>query len=89
MEDFVSATGRGAAAAMEQPQAAANDLEFSGESNPETSASAMRGQVIATVGKLSDSGDIDDSRFQHLIDWMFENGMIEEDFPAEELVRQP
>jgi putative hydroxymethylpyrimidine transport system substrate-binding protein len=89
MEDFVSAMGRGAAAAMDQPKAAAEALDVSGESNPETSDSAMRREVAASVGKLSDSGDVDTSRFQRLIDWMFENGMIEEDFPAEELVLQP
>jgi putative hydroxymethylpyrimidine transport system substrate-binding protein len=86
MEDFVSAMGRGAAAALEQPKAAAKALDVSGESNPETSDSAMRGQVVATVGKLSDSGNVDPSRFQHLIDWMFENGMIKQDLPVEELV---
>jgi len=89
MKDFVSAMGRGAAAAMDQPKAAAKALDVSGESNPEISDAAMRGEVIATVGKLSDSGYVDTSRVQRLIDWMFENGMIEEDFPAKELVLQP
>lgn len=86
MKDFVAAMGRGADAAAEQPKAAAEALEVSGESNPETSDSAMQGQVAATVGKLSDSGYVDPARFQHLIDWMSENQMIDQDFPVEELL---
>lgn len=89
MKDFVAAMGRGADAAAAQPKAAADALEVSGESNPETSDSAMRGQVAATVGKLSDSGYVDPARLQRLIDWMSENEMIEEDYPAEDLLPNP
>lgn len=86
MKDFVAAMARGAHAAVKQPKEAAEALEVSGESNPETSHSAMRKQVISSVGKLSGSGSIDSARLQHLIDWMAENGMIEEDYPVEELL---
>jgi putative hydroxymethylpyrimidine transport system substrate-binding protein len=87
--DFVSALARGASTAKEQPQEAIKVLEASGEKNPEISSSAMHEQVGATVGMLSGSGRVDPARIQRLIDWMFENGMIEDDFPVEELVPQP
>jgi putative hydroxymethylpyrimidine transport system substrate-binding protein len=86
--DFVSALARGASTAKEKPQEAIKVLEASGEKNPEISSAAMHEQVGATVGMLSASGRVDPARIQRLIDWMFENGMIEEDFPVEELVPQ-
>jgi len=86
MEDFVSAVARGAHAAANQPKEAAEALEVSGESNPETSPAAMRAQVRATVGMLSGNGQVDPARLQHLIDWMYENGMIEQDLAADTLL---
>jgi putative hydroxymethylpyrimidine transport system substrate-binding protein len=86
MKDFVSAVARGAATATDEPQAATRVLQASGEKNPEISPAAMKAQVGATVGMLSGSGRVDPARIQRLIDWMFENGMIEEDYPAEELL---
>jgi putative hydroxymethylpyrimidine transport system substrate-binding protein len=85
MHDFVKALARGAFAATDQPYEAAEFLEASGESNPETSDSAMQEQVASTVGKLSDSGYVDPARFQHLIDWMAENEMVPA-YPVEELL---
>ena len=85
-EDFVKALARGAFEATDKPDEAAAALIASGESNPETSPEAKEVQVGATVGKLSDSGYVDPARLQRLIDWMYENEMIGEDFPAEELL---
>jgi len=86
MSDFVSAVARGAYAATDQPDEATEALEASGEKNPEISSSAMQEQVGATVGKLSDSGYVDPARFQHLINWMYENEMISQAYPVEALL---
>jgi putative hydroxymethylpyrimidine transport system substrate-binding protein len=86
MKDFVSAVARGAATATGEPPAATRALQASGEKNPEISRPAMKAQVDATVGMLSGSGRVDPTRLQSLIDWMSENEMIEEDYPAEELL---
>jgi len=86
MEDFVSAVARGAATASEEPQAATRALQGSGEKNPEISRPAMKAQVDATVEMLSGSGRADPARLQRLIDWMSENKLIGEDYPAEELL---
>lgn len=86
MEDFVSAVARGAAAATREPQAATRALQGSGEKNPEISRPAMKAQVDATAGMLSDSGRVDPARLQGLIDWMSETKLIEGEFPAEELL---
>jgi putative hydroxymethylpyrimidine transport system substrate-binding protein len=88
IEDFVSALARGASTARERPQEAVKFLEASGEKNPEISSAAMHQQVRVTVPMLSSNGRVDPARIQRLIDWMFEKGMIEEDFPVEELVPQ-
>jgi putative hydroxymethylpyrimidine transport system substrate-binding protein len=86
MKDFVAAVARGAATATDEPQAATRALQGSGEKNPEISRPAMKAQVDATVGMLSSSGHVDPARLQRLIDWMSENQMIEEGYPAEELL---
>lgn len=88
MKDFVSALAHGAATANDEPQAATRVLQASGEKNPKISPAAIQAQVGATAGMLSSSGHVDPARIQRLIDWMFANGMIEKDFPAEELVPQ-
>lgn len=89
IEGFVEATAHGAREAAAKPKQAAAGLIASGESNPETEPAAKRRQVAATVGKLSEGGNVDPGRLQGLIDWMHENGMIDEDFPAEELLLEP
>ncbi len=86
MKDFAKAVARGAYAATDKPEEATEALVASGESDPEISPSAMEEQVKATVGKLSDSGYVDPARFQHLIDWMFENEMIRQAYPVQALL---
>jgi len=86
IDGFGTATAHGAREAAAKPKPAAATLIASGESNPETKPAAKRRQVAATVGKLSSSGSVDPVRLQGLIDWMDENGMIEDDFAAEELL---
>jgi putative hydroxymethylpyrimidine transport system substrate-binding protein len=86
MKDFVKALARGAYAATDDPKEAAKALEASGEKNSEISQSAMQEQVAATVGMLSDSAYVDPARFQHLINWMFENEMIRQAYPVEALL---
>jgi putative hydroxymethylpyrimidine transport system substrate-binding protein len=86
MKDFVKAVAHGAYVATDKPDIATKALVASGESDPEINPSAMEEQVKATVGKLSDSGYVDPARFQHLIDWMYENEMISEAYSVEELL---
>jgi putative hydroxymethylpyrimidine transport system substrate-binding protein len=84
--DFVSALARGASTATAKPREATRFLEASGEKNPEIKPSAVHEQVAATVGMLSSSGHVDSGRLQQLIDWMFENKMIQQDLPVESLL---
>jgi putative hydroxymethylpyrimidine transport system substrate-binding protein len=86
IKDFVSALARGASAAREKPQEATEVLDASGEKNPEISPSARQEQVDATVGMLSGSGYVDPARLQHLIDWMYEQEIIESKLQAAELI---
>lgn len=86
MKDFAKAVAHGAYVATDKPDIATKALVASGESDPEIGPSTMEEQVKATVGKLSDSGYVDPARFQHLIDWMYENEMISEAYSVEELL---
>jgi putative hydroxymethylpyrimidine transport system substrate-binding protein len=86
IKDFVSALAQGASAAKADQQEAVKVFEASGEKNPETSSAAMHRQIGATVGMLSSSGRVERDRFQRLIDWMFENEMIEKEYSADELL---
>jgi putative hydroxymethylpyrimidine transport system substrate-binding protein len=86
MKDFVKAVAHGAYVATDKPDIATKALVSSGESDPEVSPGAMEEQVKATVGKLSDSGYVDPARFQHLIDWMYENEMISEAFSVDQIL---
>jgi putative hydroxymethylpyrimidine transport system substrate-binding protein len=86
MKDFVKAVAHGAYVATDKPEVATKALVASGESDPEIGPAAMQEQVGASVGKLSDSGYVDPARFQHLIDWMYENEMISEAYSVDELL---
>ena len=86
MSDFVSATAHGASEAAKNPKEAAAALAATGESNPEISPKTKQVQVRATLGELSASGSVDPARLQGLIDWMYENEMIEAEHSAQELL---
>lgn len=77
IRDFMSAVVRGNAAAAEDPRAAVNaimeaDLASSGLSRKVTEA-----EVAATSPLLSKSGYMDPDQAGNLVDWMYEQGMVQ------------
>jgi len=89
MRDFAMTAIQGAAAAVEAPKGAVKALEEAGERNPATSAKARRAEVRQTIPLLSSDGEVDADRMQTLVDWMYEEGMIESRFPVSELLVDP
>jgi len=83
---FMSAVTRGNAAAVEDPKAVFGILGFNADANPETSPKALRAQIQATNPLLSEDGRVDPEQAQSLVDWMHEEGMIEEEVPVETLL---
>ncbi len=79
---FVSALVQGAAAAVEDPAAAADAIEQSPYSNPETDRRTTEAQLEATLPLLSASGEMDVERASELVGWMQERGMIPKRLPA-------
>ena len=70
-------------AAAEDPEAAARAIAG------ETSAGSTRAGIEATAPLLSETGEVDEAKLQALIDWMYEQGMIERKMPAAELIAGP
>jgi putative hydroxymethylpyrimidine transport system substrate-binding protein len=83
---FMAAVTRGNAAAVEDPSAVFDALDFNADANPETSPKALRAQIQATNPLLSEDGNVDPEQAQGLVDWMQEEGMIEEEVPVETLL---
>lgn len=83
---FMSAAVRGTAAAVEDPKGAFGALDFNADANPETSREALWAQVQATNPLFSEDGYVDPDQAQSLVDWMHEEGMIEEEVPVETLL---
>jgi putative hydroxymethylpyrimidine transport system substrate-binding protein len=89
MRDFAVAVARGSAAAAERPHEALKTLESAGERNPEVGHKARADEVAQTIPLLSDTGHLDDQRLERLVDWMFEQKMIQHRVPAESLLALP
>jgi len=77
ISDFMSAVARGTAAAVEDPEAAVSAVEGFVESNPETSRKETKAEVEATLPLLSKSGKVSPNQARRLIDWMYEQKMIQ------------
>jgi putative hydroxymethylpyrimidine transport system substrate-binding protein len=84
--DFMAAVARGTAAAVEDPEEVFNGLERVVEANPATSEKALHAQIEATVPLLSESGEVSPQQAQGLIDWMYEEQMIQRKIPVSELL---
>jgi putative hydroxymethylpyrimidine transport system substrate-binding protein len=89
MRAFVSAVAHGAGDAAKDPGAAAHVLDLSGESNPKTTAAEFAGAMKRTVPLVSQTGEASVSKTEDLIDWMYEQGMIQSKLPASELLASP
>lgn len=85
IRDFMSALARGTATAIKDPKGVVNALEENADANPETSRKALLAQVQATNPLFSTDGSIDPTQAEGLIEWMDEEGMIEEEVPLETL----
>jgi putative hydroxymethylpyrimidine transport system substrate-binding protein len=87
MSDFMSAVVRGTAAAAENPKTVFNALSGTSDANPETSGKALRAQIQATNPLFSDDGSVDPAQAESLVDWMYEEGIIEEKVSVETLLK--
>lgn len=86
MSNFMSAVARGTAAAAEDPKGVFDALSENSDANPETSGKALRAQIQATNPLFSEDGSVDPAQLESLVDWMYEEGMIEEKVPVEALL---
>ena len=84
--DFMAALACGTAAAIEDPEAAVEAIEESGETNPRLSPKVTKAEVEATLTLLSESGRISGEQASGLVDWMSEEGMIQRKPPVSELL---
>ncbi|MGN6815968.1 MAG: ABC transporter substrate-binding protein [Solirubrobacterales bacterium] len=84
--DFMSAVARGTAAAVEDPEEVLSRLAGAVEANPATSEKALRAQVEATIPLLSESGEVSPQQARDLVDWMYEQGMIQRKVPVGTLI---
>ncbi len=86
MRDFAAAAAQGAAAAVEQPKGAVKALEEAGERNPEITSPERAAEVTQTIPLLSTDDRVNAETMQGLIDWMYEEGMIEKKPSVDELI---
>lgn len=86
VRDFISAVARGTAAAVEDPKGAVEAIENAAESNPESSQKMTEAEVEATAPLLAQSGYIDPGQASRLVDWMYEEGMIQRKPPVSDLL---
>ena len=86
IRDFMSALARGTAAAVEDPEEVVSILEGAVESNSATSPKALRAQVQATNPLFSEDAYVDPVQARDLVDWMYEEGMIQHKVPVKTLL---
>jgi putative hydroxymethylpyrimidine transport system substrate-binding protein len=84
VRDFVTAMASGVEAATEDPQTSA-DLVTESES-PAPDPTVVKTQVEATLGVLSRTGEMEVGFARRLVDWMYEQHMIEEKVPLKALM---
>lgn len=84
---FMEAVERGTAAAIEDPEAAADAISTRsfGTADPK----ATKAGLELTLPLLSETGSIDPEQASDLIDWMHEEGLIDDELPASDLVAEP
>jgi putative hydroxymethylpyrimidine transport system substrate-binding protein len=81
IRDFMAAAARGTAAAVADPQAAVEAIEEASLGGPELSRETLEAEVAETLPLLSKSGYMYPQEAILLVDWMHEEGMIE-NFPT-------
>jgi putative hydroxymethylpyrimidine transport system substrate-binding protein len=86
IQDFVSAVVRGNAAAAENPRAAVNAIMEAGLGGSDVSRGATEAEVVATSPLLSGSGYLDPEQASRLVDWMYEQRMIQRKPPVSALL---
>lgn len=86
MQDFASAVGRGTAAAIANPRAAAVAIEEAGLGGPRLSRKTLEAEVAATLPLLSKSGYMYPEESLRLTDWMRDEGMMAESPRPEEML---
>jgi putative hydroxymethylpyrimidine transport system substrate-binding protein len=84
VRDVISAVARGTAAAIEDPESAIAVIEESTEGDPEADRKTTEAEVAATLPLLSRTGYMNPERATDLVDWMHEEGLIEQTLPASE-----
>lgn len=82
LRDFLTALARGTAAAIEDPEEAAEAIA---EQTLEPNLKAIEAGVDATLPLLSRDGRMSTGEARRLVDWMFEQGMIQRKIPASAL----
>jgi putative hydroxymethylpyrimidine transport system substrate-binding protein len=83
---FMSALAHGTAAALKAPKDAVDAIDGSIESDPDLSRGELEASVDATLPLLSKSGYMSPDQANKLVDWMFEEGMIQRKLKASEFL---
>jgi putative hydroxymethylpyrimidine transport system substrate-binding protein len=86
IRDFMSAVGRGTAAAVKDPAGALKVIEEGNEGNPDATPEITEAELEATLPLLSRHGYMDPARARRLGEWMFEQGMLEREPQVSELL---
>lgn len=76
IRDFISALARGTAAAIEDPQAAADAIEEANLGGRKVGGKTLEAELAATLPLLSKSNYIFPQEAILLVDWMHEHGMV-------------
>jgi len=77
---------RGTAAALRNPRRVVEVIENGAEPNPDSTRKGLRLGVEATLPLLSESGEMDATQAQRLVDWMHSEGMLRKELPVSELL---
>lgn len=84
--DFMAALARGTAAAVENPEGAAGTIVAGVESDPGLTFKETRYQLAETAPLLSETGYTNLSQAGFLVDWMRQEGLIDEELPASSFI---
>jgi putative hydroxymethylpyrimidine transport system substrate-binding protein len=83
---FTSAMARGTEAAIEDPEAALKVVEKSLEADPDLSRKGAEAALEATLPLLSEDGQMDPEQASELVSWMRDEGMVQREISASELL---
>jgi putative hydroxymethylpyrimidine transport system substrate-binding protein len=83
--DFMSAVRRGTAAAIQHPKTVARLISKDFERDFETGREETEAQLKATLPLLSRSGSMSPARAEAIVDWMYDEEMIQEKPTTSEL----